>query len=193
MVGLGNPGLVYKKTRHNLGFMVVDALLKDFDTRLKSDTKSSSLKAKISFKKKDFILAKPLTYMNVSGEAVLKLTQIHKIKQEDILVICDDINLDVGRIKIKAQGSSGGHKGLESIIKALGAENFARLRIGIVSFGRKQKEIKEYVLSKFLSSEENAISTAIELSKEAVLSWLEYGVEKTMSRFNQTNPFLEEN
>lgn len=189
VVGLGNPGLAYKKTRHNLGFMVVDALLKDFNTRLKSDTDSSSLKVKIGFKKKDFILAKPLTYMNLSGEAVLKLKQTHKIKQEDILVICDDINLDAGRIKIRAQGSSGGHKGLESIIQSLGTKDFARLRVGIASSKTKQKEMKEYVLSKFLASEEKAILAAIELSKEAVLSWLEYGIEKTMTRFNQINLF----
>lgn len=173
--------------------MVADALLGDFNTRLKSDTNSSSLKAKISFKKKDFILAKPLTYMNLSGEAVLKLKQTHKIKQEDILVICDDINLDAGRIKIKAQGSAGGHRGLEAIIQSLGTKDFARLRVGIASSKTKQKEMKEYVLSKFLASEEKAILAAIELSKEAVLSWLEYGIEKTMTRFNQGNPFIEGN
>lgn len=163
VVGLGNPGLSYKKTRHNLGFIIADAVGEAFNAPLKKDSKSNSLKAKISFRRKDFILAKPLTYMNLSGEAVLRLTQIHKIKPEDILVICDDINLELGRIKIKAKGSSGGHKGLESIIQSLGAENFARLRVGMASAMGRQKEMKEYVLSEFLTKEEKIVSQVIEI------------------------------
>ena len=219
VVGLGNPGLAYKKTRHNLGFMVVDAFLKDFGASLRSDQsdgsaclpdrqglvsnsqshqpegsglasnsqshkKSNSLKARLVFKKKDFILCKPLTFMNLSGSAVLKLAVEFKLAPEDILVICDDINLGLGRIKIRAGGSSGGHRGLESISQSLKSRIFARLRIGIAA-SESREGLSGYVLSPFSHKEQRVIQKSIEKAKEAVLCWLENGVEAAMSNYNR--------
>ena len=176
VVGLGNPGLKYKNTRHNLGFRVVDALLKDFKARTRVDSESSCLKAKLDFKEESFVLCKPLTFMNLSGSTVVKLAQMHRLKPEDILVLCDDIHLELGRIKIKAAGSSGGHKGLESIINSLKSNAFSRLRIGIAA-PLSRGELSGYVLAHFSSQEDRVIRSSITKAKEAVLCWLEKGRE----------------
>ena len=205
VVGLGNPGLAYKDTRHNLGFMVVDALAKDFAVRLKPDTRANALmalaklkakpclagrqaspcglKGRMDFRKEALVLCKPLSYMNLCGPVVLKLLQENKAHPKDILVICDDINLELGRLKIKAEGSSGGHKGVASIIKSLKTEAFPRLRIGI-SAPKVKGELESYVLSRFLRGEQKVIQHSIDQAKEAVLCWLDNGIEVTMNRFN---------
>lgn len=183
VVGLGNPGGAYTKTRHNLGFMVIDSLLDDFGARLKNDAACGYLKIRLDFKKKDFILCKPLTYMNLSGVAVLKLLRKNNLKAEDVLVICDDVRLALGRIKIKAKGSAGGHKGLESIIKSLRSQMFARLRVGVAA-PQGQKTLEGYVLSPFTCEEQKVIQGSIEKARQAVLCWLENGTEAAMNRFN---------
>lgn len=184
VVGLGNPGPAYTYTRHNVGFTVADALCKDFGAQFRNDRKSNALKVKLHYQEKDFVLCKPLSYMNLSGGAVLKLMREHRLAPEDILVVCDDANVGLGRIKIKAAGSAGGHHGLESIIHALASERFSRLRIG-VSAPVGQKDISAYVLAPFSKDEQGPIHEAIEKAKEAVLCWLKNGVEITMNRFNR--------
>ncbi|TAN62243.1 aminoacyl-tRNA hydrolase [bacterium] len=183
IVGLGNPGTAYRNTRHNSGFMAVDALVKGFAGSFRKDAKCGALKAKLNYKENDFILCKPLSYMNLSGGAVLKLMRREKITPRDILVVCDDVNLDLGRLRLRAGGSSGGHKGLESIIRSLSSDAFSRLRIG-VSSPRGQKDISGYVLSPFSKDEQRVMREGIEKSKDALLCWLEYGIEETMNRFN---------
>lgn len=188
VVGLGNPGLAYKDTRHNLGFMAVDALAKDCAVRLKPDARANALTGSMDFKKEAFVLCKPLAYMNLCGPVVLKLLQENKAYPKDILVICDDINLELGRLKIRAEGSSGGHKGVASIIKSLHTEAFPRLRIGICA-PKVKGELESYVLSRFLRSEQKVIQHSIEEAKEAVLCWLENGIEAVMGRFNQRRSY----
>lgn len=184
IVGLGNPGPAYKNTRHNLGFTVVDSLREDFRGNFKKDAKSGALKAKLNYQEKDFMLCKPLSYMNLSGGTVLKLMRENKLKPQDLLVVCDDVNLELGRIKVKAQGSAGGHKGLASIIQSLSSERFSRLKIG-VSAPRGQKDISDYVLSHFSKDEQRLMRDTVEKAKDALLCWLENGIDKTMSKYNR--------
>jgi len=172
VVGLGNPGQAYRNTRHNLGFMVIDALLEEFEGALKTSVRAKAQKAKVHFKKEDVVLCKPLTYMNLSGEAVLRLSQEFKLHAEDILVICDDIQVALGRIKFKAKGSAGGHNGLASIIQCLKTSEFPRLRIGIAACPRPPQERK-------------VMQGSLRSAKDAVLCWLEEGTETAMNKFNR--------
>lgn len=183
IVGLGNPGESYKRTRHNLGFMVVDALLEELGVSLKANTKAKLQEVKLHLKEEDTVLCKPLTYMNLSGGAVLELARRYSLKAEDILVICDDIHLALGRIKIRAKGSSGGHNGVESIIQSLRTKDFPRLRVGIAC-SVKGQELSTYVLSKFSAKEKEVIRNSVKRAKEAVLCWLEEGIKAAMNKFN---------
>ena len=158
IVGLGNIGNEYENTRHNVGFMTADKLKEDFDF---PDFKE---KNKYFFTKKgDIIIAKPTTYMNLSGEAVLALSTMYKIKPDDIIVIHDDLDLETGRIKIKQGGSNGGHNGLKSIDKAIGP-NYHRIRIGIDHPRNHTPQIAvvDYVLGKFKAEEKEKIEKAID-------------------------------
>lgn len=184
VVGLGNPGQGYKRTRHNLGFMVVDALFEVFKRRPKDDLKTKSQKAKICFKKEEVILCKPQTYMNLSGDCVKKLAQEYRLSPPDILVVCDDIHIGLGRIKLKARGSAGGHNGLRSIIHSLNTEDFPRLRVGIAP-EECQQGLSEYVLSRFSPQEKGIIQSVLTAAREAVLCWLEYGIKAAMNNFNR--------
>ncbi len=183
IVGLGNPGSEYEFSRHNLGFMAVNELLKYFNARLRNDAANKCLKAILNFKAVDFILCKPLTWMNLSGQAVKNIVLKNKITSRDILVICDDVHLEAGEIKIKAEGSSGGHNGLASIIESLGTRDFNRLRIGVAGPGNSG-ELSDYVLSDFKSGEYKIIQGALTRARETVLCWLEKGIDATMNRFN---------
>ena len=183
VVGLGNPGAEYRNSRHNLGFIVLDAIAKDFLLEFKLDQNSRSLRTALSFDKENFILCKPLTYMNLSGESVLKLKTINKLAARDILVICDDVRLELGRLRIRAKGSSGGHKGLNSIIKVLGSDEFTRLRVG-VSLPKKKQDLSDYVLTDFSSSEKKIIRSTLDKAKDAVLCWLKEGTETAMNKYN---------
>jgi len=184
VVGLGNPGPEYRNSRHNLGFMALDALAKDLLLEFKLDKDSRSMRTTTFFNnKEDVVLCKPLTYMNLSGESVLKLKTINKLTARDILVVCDDISLELGRLRIRAKGSSGGHKGLNSIIKVLGSNEFSRLRVG-VSLPKKNQDVSDYVLTDFSSSEKKTIRQALDTVKEAVLCWLKEGTETAMNKYN---------
>ena len=121
--------------------------------------------------------------MNLSGESVLKLKTINKLNPRDILVVCDDISLELGRLRIRAKGSSGGHKGLNSIIKVLGSNEFSRLRIGI-SLPEKNQDLGDFVLTNFSSSEKKSIRQSLDTAKEAVLCWLKEGIETAMNKYN---------
>jgi len=183
VVGLGNPGPEYRNSRHNLGFMALDALAKDLLLEFRLDKESRSMRTTTFFNKEDVILCKPLTYMNLSGESVLKLKTINKLTARDILVVCDDISLELGRLRIRAKGSSGGHKGLNSIIKVLGSNEFSRLRIG-VSLPKKKQDVSDYVLTDFSPSEKKTIRQALDTAKEAVVCWLKEGIETAMNKYN---------
>jgi len=179
IVGLGNPGIRYRLSRHNIGFRITDNLARLFNIRFR---KNMLLKASIA-KRGDFILAKPNTFMNLSGFSVKRIVDKFYLTFKDLLVICDDMSLSLGKIRLRPKGSSGGHKGLSSVIEALGTQNFPRLRIGI---GRPQEgaEASSFVLLRFSGTEEAAIKEAVSKASKCVLDWRKEDIEKVMSKYN---------
>lgn len=193
IVGLGNPGTRYKDTRHNIGFMAVDYLAEVNGIKLnKSDFKS--LLGKGSIKDKEVILLKPQTYMNLSGEAVQAVSDYFDIEPKDILVIYDDIDLELGMMRIRLSGGSGGHRGMQSIIEHLGANDFPRIRLGIGRPGkiesknqrvRESEIVADYVLSPFQTDEKDLLKKMLDATKEAVDTIVKHGAPKAMNRFNK--------
>ncbi len=183
IIGLGNPGLEYRLTKHNIGFAVVKAIAKENGIKINQKLHFSLFgKGKISGE--DAVLVLPQTYMNLSGRAVLEIFD-RKIKNTaDMLVICDDINLELGKIRLKTHGSAGGHKGLESVIHALGKDDFPRLRVGIATQVHRG-DITNYVLSPFKKKERRNVLHVISLALDAVTCFIEKGTDEAMSRFNK--------
>ena len=183
VVGLGNPGLEYKSTKHNIGFNVVKNLAKESGIKIKKAL-NFSLVGKGKIAGEEVLLVLPQTYMNLSGNAISELTHGLFKDTKDLVVICDDINIELGRIRLKRQGSSGGHKGLESIRAALGRDDFARLRVGIATDVHKG-DITNYVLSPFKRKELRNVAHVIALATDAVISVMEDGIDKAMTKFNK--------
>lgn len=182
IVGLGNPGEKYAKTRHNIGFRAVSKIAEKFS--IKADQlKCHSLLGEGFFENEKMILAQPITYMNNSGKAVKSLFNKYNLALEDIIVIYDDLDLDVGEIRIKRKGSSGGHNGLKSIIGKLGTQKFIRIRIGI---GRPPTgfDIAEYVLDYFNNEEEKIINEILEDVVDAVKLIKYDSIETAMNNYN---------
>lgn len=180
IVGLGNPGRKYESTRHNMGYMCVDMLSDLFQIDIDKDV-FHGLLGKGKYLDEDILLFKPTTFMNLSGQAVLEVMNFFKVSLDDLLVICDDMALDVGQIRLRLKGSSGGQKGLQNIIDLLGSEEFKRLRIGI---GKPMYDAIDYVLGKPSEDERPLILTSIEQASEAVKTYLRFGFEKAMNDFN---------
>src|SRR3989338_1309186 len=182
LIGLGNPGLEYRSTRHNIGFSVVKELAKENKIKIKEKRYSSLIGAgKIA--REDVLLVLPQTYMNRSGDIVGDFVRNEIKNLDDLIIICDDINLKLGRVRLKKQGSAGGHKGLESIIAELGRDDFPRLRVGIATEVHKG-DITRYVLAPFKRRERKNVSHVISLAQDALSFWIEKGMEKAMSKFN---------
>ena len=182
VVGLGNPGEAYAKTRHNAGFMVVDKISDDFSIAL--DKRKFDARFGIGVVNDvKIVLAKPMAYMNRSGPQIQKIAGYFRILCEDILVVHDDIDLVFGRLKIKEKGGDGGHRGVRSIIDAFGGGDFTRLRIGV---GRPDAErgASDYVLGKFTLEERNVLSQIITTAKDAIVTILCKGTKEGMNRFN---------
>ncbi len=184
MVGLGNPGREYARTRHNAGFMLVEFLAEHWKTNWTDEKKFSSRLAKIERAGRKIILGQPQTFMNNSGQAVGTLVEYYKIPPQNILVAVDDADLPLGEIRLRAQGSSGGHHGLESIEQHLATQNFARLRIGIGRQTSATRQITNYVLGQFDSAETELLKKILERASRQIESWLNEGIEKAMSQFN---------
>lgn len=182
VVGLGNPGKEYQNNRHNAGFMTVDKLAKHLGTTF-SRVEANALIAKTTYEGKRIILIKPQTYMNNSGRSVKQLVKYYKIPLENIIVLFDDVDLPLGTIRIRADGGSGGQKGMLSIIQNLGTQSFPRLRIGI---GRPpgRMEAAAYVLQNFSQAEKTILEITIEKAIEAVLVFVMQGIETAMNKFN---------
>ena len=180
IVGLGNPGREYQGTRHNVGFAAVDILARRHGIHVKS-RRNSALVGEGAIAGAEVILAKPLTFMNLSGRAVGALVRRYSLNPSDILVVCDDVNLPLGRLRIRAGGSSGGHKGLQSILYSLATKDFARIRIGV---GSPRGHMVDYVLGKFDRSERESAREAINKAADAVEVILDIGIEQAMNRFN---------
>lgn len=183
IVGLGNPGRKYKKTRHNVGFMFVDQLAKDLDLKFKLDASKKSEICETLVDGEKIIIIKPQTYMNLSGEAVKQVANFYKVELNEMLIIHDDMDLDVGHIRIRQKGSSAGHKGMQNIIDLFGTNDIARVRIGI------SKPIGElvinYVLEDFLKEERIKIETFFEEAKNIVLDFNKITFEELMSKYNR--------
>jgi PTH1 family peptidyl-tRNA hydrolase len=182
IVGLGNPGREYNNTRHNIGFMAIDALAKTIDIKLgKVQSKALVGLGKIGGAR--VVVAKPQTYMNLSGQAVIGLMNFYKIPSENLIVIHDDIDLPFGTIRIRPKGGSAGQRGMGSIIERLGNQDFARMRLGI---GRPpgQMSPKDYVLQNFTKNEEELLKTMLATSSDAVFEFVRNGLDAAMNRFN---------
>ena len=184
IVGLGNPGTVYASSRHNAGYAVVKAIAQSQKTLLKRDLGTSSLSAKIKVGAKTVVLALPLTYMNLSGSAVKALLKKYKIDLSDLLIVCDDLDLEFGRMKLRPSGSSGGHRGLSSIIGSLGMSEFPRLKIGI-SRPHKYVEAADYVLMPFTKKEKEEFTGIIKTAVDCCLSWVDKGADEAMNIYNK--------
>ena len=187
VVGLGNPEDKYRGTRHNIGFEVVRAVHKQASHGENFEKKTLTLEgaeqsALISESEKG-ILVMPQMYMNRSGGCVKALCQTYPVDLEDLLVVCDDVNLDCGQVRFRRSGSSGGQKGLQSIIEQLGSEDFSRLRVGI---GQTENghDTREYVLSLFPAHERVKMQETVKKCAEAVLFWMEKGIEAAMNQYN---------
>lgn len=180
IAGLGNPGSRYEKTRHNVGFLVLEEFIQIQQSEFKEKEDYKICKGSLGDEK--IILLEPLTFMNMSGVAVRKIMQKSNIYPEKLIVIHDDLDLETGSLKIRRKGSAGGHKGVESIIQNIGTQEFIRVKIGI---GRDPFVPPEkYVLSKFRKEEMQLIREAIEKAVESVHSIINDGVERAMNRFN---------
>jgi PTH1 family peptidyl-tRNA hydrolase len=183
IVGLGNPGKEYADTRHNIGFMVVDALSSVLGTDVKK-RKFGGRFGETDFEGEKLIFLKPWTYMNRSGSAVATAAGFYKLPLNELLVVTDDMALEPGVIRLRASGSAGGHNGLKSIIGELGSEKFCRLRCGIGQAG--DYEAYDYVLSKIPADEKAIIDDAIDRARDAVLCWIRNGIDAAMNEYNRT-------
>jgi PTH1 family peptidyl-tRNA hydrolase len=184
IAGLGNPGNEYEGTRHNVGFMVLDALAGHFGTKIRQK-KFNALAEEVYADGGKLLLMKPQQYMNRSGHAIVTAAGYYKLASTEVLVVTDDMALDVGRIRLRAKGSAGGHNGLKDIISRLGSDNFPRLRVGIGSSG--QIDSADYVLSRFSADERATIEKAVQTSVNAVLCWLRDGIDIAMTHYNAKN------
>jgi PTH1 family peptidyl-tRNA hydrolase len=182
IAGLGNPGRRYKDNRHNIGFMLVSHLAEQLDTSF-SRYESKALVTKAKYLDRQVILAKPQTYMNLSGQSVLSLARFYKIPFENLLVVYDDVDLPFGQIRIRPGGGSGGHKGLTSIIERFGTEEIPRMRLGI---GRPpgRKGAASYVLRDFSTEETKFLGEFLTRGTDAVLTYLTEGLVSAMNKFN---------
>ena len=183
IVGLGNPGADYAKTRHNAGFMLADLLAKRWRADWSAGKKFQSRVAKAERDGRRVVLCEPQTFMNASGEAVSAVVDCYQVPLRHLLVAVDDADLPLGEIRLRSRGSSGGHHGLESIEQRLGSRDFARLRIGI---GRQKgaREITDYVLGRFGSTEAALVDKVLTVACDQVDCWLSAGIQKAMSQFN---------
>ena len=185
IVGLGNPGAEYAGTRHNIGFEIIDSLCKRFEARMKlgdGEYLYGKIKAEDSF----VYLIKPLTYMNNSGEAVADAVQQFGTKLEDLLIVCDDFQLPLGKLRLRVKGSDGGHNGLRSIIFNLQTGEFPRLRCGIAgeTMPAQKSEMAQYVLSEFENSEKEFVREMTKRAADAVERFMQEGISGTMNKFN---------
>ncbi|MGH7128087.1 MAG: aminoacyl-tRNA hydrolase [Planctomycetaceae bacterium] len=182
VVGLGNPGLKYQKTRHNVGYEVLAELARRLGGG-RPTIKFEAETVEVRLGDEKVLLVAPQTYMNRSGRSVRQAVDFFKLPLDDLLIVCDDMNLDCGRLRLRGAGSAGGQKGLADIIRHLGTEAFPRLRLGI---GRPPGRMAatDYVLSRFRSEETEAIEHALALAADAVETWVGDGLDAAMNRFN---------
>ena len=185
IVGLGNPGRQYRKNRHNIGFLLVDRLAERLDVSF-SRLEAKALVTKADYQGLRLVLAKPQTYMNLSGQAVASLLKFYKIPLENLLVTYDDVDLPFGSLRLRPTGGSAGQKGMASIIERLGTQDFPRLRLGV---GRPpgRMDAADYVLQDFSPGEEPVLSESLERGVQSILVFVTLGLEASMNQFNRAD------
>lgn len=186
IVGLGNPGTEYEKTRHNCGFRAIDRLAQKLDCRM-DRAKFQGLYGQTQYGGRRLFLLKPQTFMNLSGRSVLPLSAYFQIPPQRIIVLFDDISLEPGRLRVRKDGSAGGHNGIKSIIAELGSEAFPRVKIGVGAKPHPDYDLAAWVLSTFSASEEKALDPALDRAGEAALCIIDHGVPEAANRFNGKN------
>ena len=184
IVGLGNPGREYANTRHNIGFMAVEGLAGRWRATWKTEKKFQSRMARVDQDERRCLLCEPQTYMNLSGEAVAAVMNFYRLTPERLLVVVDDADLPFGEIRMRADGSSGGHHGLESIEAHVGTRQYPRLRIGIGREANGPREIAGYVLGAFRSGDAELLGKVLTRAQDQIECWLDDGIGKAMSRYN---------
>lgn len=184
IVGLGNIGEKYKSTRHNVGFMVVDTLAKKFNVKFQNKPKFEVQIAEVEFNGEKFILAKPTTFMNRSGDAVSRLAHFYKTAPQNLIIIYDDIDLPLGGIRIKQEGGPGTHNGMKSVVASIRTESIPRVRVGTGAKSGVPRATTKFVLGAFSAKEKPIIKKSIASAAETVLVILEEGIEAAMRKFN---------
>lgn len=183
IVGLGNPGPEYAKTRHNCGFRALDILAQKLGCKVDKG-KFEGLYGQTTYEGHKLYLLKPLTYMNLSGRSVLQLSAYFNIPPQRIVVIFDDISLDIGRLRIRSNGSAGGHNGIKSIISQLGSQDFPRVKVGVGAKPNPDFDLADWVLSAFSASEEKSLQEALDRAADAALCIVSQGTMEAANRFN---------
>ena len=183
IVGLGNPGPEYAKTRHNCGFRALDILAQKLGCKVDKG-KFEGLYGQTTYEEHKLYLLKPLTYMNLSGRSVLQLSAYFNIPPQRIVVIFDDISLDIGRLRIRSNGSAGGHNGIKSIISQLGSQDFPRVKVGVGAKPNPDFDLADWVLSAFSASEEKSLQAALDRAADAALCIVSQGTMEAANRFN---------
>ena len=185
IAGLGNPTREYEKTRHNVGFEAIDILADKAGTTV-TEKKHKALYGKGYIGGQKVILAKPQTYMNLSGESIREIADFYKIEPENIIILCDDINLSEGQLRIRLKGSAGGHNGLKNIISHLGTQEFPRIRIGV---GEKPRgmDLADYVLGRFPKEQQAVMEEAYRDAAEAACMMIEDGADAARNHYNRKN------
>ena len=185
IVGLGNPGRRYARTRHNVGFMVADRLAGRFRLPWKASIKGRLQLARGNTGGRPLLLVKPQTFMNESGLAVAWLVRKYRVLPEELLVVYDDVALALGRVRLRASGGHGGHNGMRSIIEHVGTNDFPRLRVGIAGpCARPGADLADYVLSTFAPEELSVVEPTVAAAADAAAAWLAHGIDAAMNRFN---------
>ena len=187
IVGLGNPGREYERSRHNCGFRAIDILADKLGCKI-DRAKFQGLYGQTTYKGKKLMLLKPMTYMNLSGRSVLQLSAYFSIPPQKIIVLFDDISLEPGRLRIRPDGSAGGHNGIKSIIQELGSQTFPRVKIGVGAKPHPDYDLADWVLSSFSAQEEKALTVSLPNAADAALAIIDSGVPEAASKFNGTHP-----
>jgi len=190
VAGLGNPGAKYRGTRHNVGFEVIDLLARrqrlDFEAAPADAVFARWRRSETGASGDVVLLTKPLTFMNLSGDAVAAMARYYKVETPDLLIVCDDVNLPLGRLRVRGSGTEGGHNGLRSMAAMLGTIDYPRLRIG-VGRGDLRRDMADHVLARFEPEEEPGIEAAVARAADAVETWIDDGLAKTMNVFNRSD------
>lgn len=187
IVGLGNPGKDYERSRHNAGFRCLELLAENLNCKV-DKLKFQGLYNQVSYKGKKLFLLKPQTYMNLSGRSVLQLSAYFHIPPQRIIVLFDDISLPPGRLRIRADGSAGGHNGIKSIISELGSQEFPRVKIGVGAKPHPDYDLADWVLSSFSANEEKDLKAALENGAKAALAIIDQGVPQAANQYNGSKP-----